>query len=103
VWALFSKVTGMMNYGYGTVLLSGMMLVNPYMAFMMFVSVSLSSLIGKLVTLWLFTLYSDFEMEKTESSTKSEIGAHKLLVKKPGENMGSLNNVSSTCATEVEV
>jgi hypothetical protein len=50
-----------MNYGYGTVALSGMMLINPYKALITFVLVALSSLLAKLMALWLLSLFPDVE------------------------------------------
>jgi hypothetical protein len=96
MWALFFKVVGVMNYGYETVVLSGMMLVNPYMALRTFVLVGLSDLIAKLVTLWLLTLYPDVEIEGTEPLTMSESEAFELLVRKPDGDTGSLQNNSTT-------
>jgi hypothetical protein len=96
MWALFFKVAGVMNYGYRTVVLSGMMLVNPYMALRTFVLVGLSGLIAKLVTLWLLTLYPDVEIEGTEPLTMSESEAFELLVRKPDGDTGSLQNNSTT-------
>jgi hypothetical protein len=103
MWALFFKVTGVMNYGFGTVVLSGKMLVNPYMALRTFVLVGLSGLIAKLVTLWLLTLYNDVEKEKTEPLTRSEGEALEPLVKKPDEDTESLKNDSTTHANGAEV
>jgi len=56
---VFFQVTGLMNYGYGTVILSGMMLVNPYFALRTFILLGFLALIAKLVALWVLDIYPD--------------------------------------------
>ena len=54
---LLFQVTGILNYGYGTVILSGTTLVNPFFAFRFVALVGVSSILGRLIALWLLSVY----------------------------------------------
>jgi len=56
---VFFQVTGLMNYGYGIVILSGMMLVNPYFALRTFILLGFLALIAKHVALSVLDIYPD--------------------------------------------
>ncbi|KAF1849573.1 uncharacterized protein K460DRAFT_119 [Cucurbitaria berberidis CBS 394.84] len=70
--ALFFQVTGLMNYVYGTVILSGMMLVNPYIALRTVAVIGLSGLLAKLIAMWLLTIFPDIESQYIETLESHE-------------------------------
>jgi hypothetical protein len=82
--ALFFQVTGLMNYGYGTVALSGMMLINPYYALRTFVFVALSSLLAKISALWLLAIYPDVPKAQNEGAGKEGGGGAESVEMREG-------------------
>jgi hypothetical protein len=59
-----------MNYGFGTAILSGMMLINPYIALRTFILIGLSGMVAKLIALWLLSVYPDIETRGKEEAEK---------------------------------
>lgn len=57
--ALLIQVIGLMNYGFGTVMLSGTTLVSPRNALLIFVLIGLAALASRLVTIWLLEVYPE--------------------------------------------
>lgn len=48
-----------MNYGYGTVMLSSITLVNPVTALEVFTLLGFSAVMGRLIAIWLLEVYPD--------------------------------------------
>jgi hypothetical protein len=73
--ALVFNIIELMNYGYGTVMLSGMTLVNPVVALRIFTSIGFSAVMGRIIALWLLEVYPDvpiYEAVDSEPIRKDE-------------------------------
>jgi hypothetical protein len=66
--ALLFQTSGLMNYAFGTVILSGMTLVNPHIAQRITLLMLLSGLVAKVIALWLLDIYPDVEAEQVKGS-----------------------------------
>lgn len=53
------QIIGFMNYGYGTVMLSSITLVNPVTALEVFTLLGFSAVMGRLIAIWLLEVYPD--------------------------------------------
>jgi hypothetical protein len=60
------QILGLMNYGYGTVILSGKTLVAPQMALQVFCLIGFASLSSRLVVLWVVRVWPEEPIEKEE-------------------------------------
>lgn len=69
--AIVFQVVGIINYGYGTLMFSGFTLVGPTNSIRVFTLVGFSSLVSRLIAIWLLEVYPD---EKV--SEQGEGGIH---------------------------
>lgn len=58
-FTLLFQVIGLMNYGYGTVMLSSMTLVGPTQALKIFTLIGFSAVTGRLIAIWLLEVFPD--------------------------------------------
>lgn len=65
--AIVFQVTGLMNYGYGTLQFSGFTLVAPYFAMRTFTLIGCSALVSRLIAMWLLEVYPDVPVDKGKS------------------------------------
>lgn len=64
--ALAFQIVGIMNYGYGTVLLSGTTLVHPNVALRIFTLMGFAGVLARLIVIWLLDVYPDVEVRSDE-------------------------------------
>jgi hypothetical protein len=67
VWRVF----GLMNYGYGTVLLSGTTLVSPKNALAVICLLGFSGVLARLIAIWVLEVYPDNIVDETEEDCRS--------------------------------
>ena len=65
--AVFFQVVGVMNYGYGTLQFSGFTLVGAYFAIRTFTLIGFSSLVSRLIAIWVLEVYPDEIVESAEA------------------------------------
>jgi len=72
--ALFVKVLGLVNYGYGTVILSAMTLVSTQNALGVFATMGVMSLGARLITIWLVDIFPELQVDEGKTGVDSEEG-----------------------------
>lgn len=72
-WARFSEllfqIIGLMNYGYGTVILSATTLVTPTNALMVFFLIGFASMSSRLLAIWLLEVFPEVPVLKRQGTT----------------------------------
>lgn len=71
-----------MNYGFGTLQFSGFTLVGPFFAIRTFTLIGCSSLISRLIAIWLLEVYPDVDVEGGKDGAIEGI---ELVAKKGGK------------------
>ena len=61
--ATIFQVTGVMNYAYGTLLFSGFTLLAPHYAMRTFTLIGFSSLVSKIIAIWLLEVFPDVPVD----------------------------------------
>jgi hypothetical protein len=80
--ALAFKIVELMNYGYGTVMLSSMTLVNPVIALRIFTEIGFSAVGARIIALWVLEVYRDvpiYESANTELNGSDGEGASQTI------------------------
>jgi hypothetical protein len=68
------KVLGLVNYGYGTVILSAMTLVSTQNALGVFATMGVMSLGARLITIWLVDIFPELQVDEGKTGVDSEEG-----------------------------
>lgn len=91
--ATIFQITGVMNYAYGTLLFSGFTLVAPYYAMRTFTLIGFSSLVSRIIALWLLEVYPDVPVPRV-TSDEIEMVNRGVVTSRPVDGYVQFDNES---------